>query len=148
MLRCITKKKRSFQMSEEKTVTEAKKSTGLFGWIKNIVSAVVGAAISFGVTLGVVSADQEKQMNEKMNNINVKAEQVVTALKAKDVNGAIEKAQEIVADTKVVVETAKEAVEETKEKIEKKVEEVKDTAAKAKQDITKAVESKDTTSKK
>ena len=96
--------------TETEVKTETKKS-GLFGWVKNFVSAVVGAAISFGVTLGVVSADQEKELNARLNNINVKAEEVVTALQNKDVNTAIVKAQEIASETKVAVETAKEVVD-------------------------------------
>ena len=133
-------------MSEENKNTEtevktATKKSGLFGWVKNIVSAVVGAAISFGVTLGVVSADQEKELNARLNNINVKAEEVVTALQNKDVNTAIVKAQEIASETKVAVETAKEAVEETKEKVTEKTEEIKATAKKAKLEIEEAVKS-------
>ena len=47
---------------------------------KTFVSAVLGAAISFAVTFGIVTTDQEKQLNEKMSNINTKAEEVVKAL--------------------------------------------------------------------
>jgi hypothetical protein len=106
-------------MSEEnkKNVEVTTKKSGMFNWVKNIVSAVIGAAISFGVTIGVVSSDQEKQLNEMLNNINVKAEEVVTALNSKDVNSAIAKAKEIVEETKVVKEVAKKVVAETKEKI-------------------------------
>jgi hypothetical protein len=124
--------------TETEVKTETKKS-GLFGWVRNIVSAVVGAAISFGVTLGVVSADQEKELNARLNNINVKAEAVVTALQNKDVNTAIVKAQEIASETKVAIETAKEVVEETKEKVVEKTEEIKATAKKAKLEIKEAV---------
>ena len=124
--------------TETEVKTETKKS-GLFGWVKNIVSAVVGAAISFGVTLGVVSADQEKELNARLNNINIKAEEVVTALQNKDVNTAIVKAQEIATETKVVVETAKEVAQDTKEKVEEKTEEIKATANKAKLEIKEAI---------
>lgn len=133
-------------MSEEnkEKVEVTTKKSGMFGWVKNIVSAVIGAAISFGVTLGVVSADQEKQLNERLNNINVKAEEVVTALNSKDVNGAIVKAKEIVAETKAVKEVAKEVVAETKEKVQEKTKEIKETAEQAKGNISKAIENKPT----
>ena len=139
-------------MSEEvKTVEEVKaettttkKSGGVFGWFKNIVSAVVGAAISFGVTFGVINAEQEKALNEKMNGINNKAEQVVTSLQNGDVNGAITTAKEIAEETKSAKEIVETAVADTKEKVEAKVEEVKTTAEKAKEDITKAIKEKET----
>lgn len=97
---------------------EVKKSKGIFGWFKSGVSALVGAAISFGVTFGVITNDQAKTLNERLNGINVKAEQVVTSLKGGDINGAMSTAQEIVTETKVVVETGKEIAGQTKEKVD------------------------------
>lgn len=133
-------------MSEEnkKNVEVTTKKSGMFGWVKNIVSAVIGAAISFGVTIGIVSADQEKQLNERLNNINAKAGEVVTALNSKDVNSAIAKAKEIVEETKAVKKVAKEVIAETKEKVQEKTKKVKETAEQAKGNISKTVENKPT----
>lgn len=125
-------------VEEVKPVTE-KKTGGIFGWVKGIVTAVVSAAISFGVTFGVINAEQEKVLNDKLNGVNTKAEQVVTALQKGDVNTAITVAKEISADTKVAKKTVEEAVKETKEKVENKAKEVKETSEKAKADITNAV---------
>ena len=74
---------------------ETTKKSGIAGFIKNGVSVIVGAVISFGVTFGVITSEQAETLNTKMTGINTKAEQVVEKLKAGDINAAMIVANEI-----------------------------------------------------
>ena len=47
-----------------------------FGWIKNLVSAVVGAIIAILATLGLVDRSAADKYNDKINELFTKVEQV------------------------------------------------------------------------
>jgi hypothetical protein len=93
--------------------------------IKEIISAIIGAAISFAVTFGLITTDQEAEIKGKMQNINTTAIEVVEMLKKGDVVNALAKANQIVADTNTVTEIAKQGIDNAKEKAEASKEIVK-----------------------
>ena len=93
--------------------------------IKEIISAIIGAAISFAVTFGLITTDQEAEIKGKMQNINTTATEVVEMLKKGDVVNALAKANQIVADTNTVTEIAKQGIDNAKEKAEASKEIVK-----------------------
>jgi len=134
-----TKKTEEITKDSAEKETVITKAKGIATWIKNVIAAIVGAAISFGVTFGVISAEQQKSLNERMGNINTKAEEVVASLQKGDVNAAIATAKEIATITKAAAETVKEAVKDTKEKVEGKAAEVKQVAKDAKEAVATAV---------
>jgi hypothetical protein len=76
---------------------------GFASWVKNAISAIIGALLSFGVTMGIVTTEQEKVMNEKLGEINKKSESIVEDLKAGKVKEAMETAKAISADTKEII---------------------------------------------
>lgn len=115
---------------EEKVVETKKKSTV----IKEIISAIIGAAISFAATFGLITSDQEAEVRSRMANINTTATEVVDILKKGDIVTAIAKVNKIVEDTKVVKEIAESGIEKAKEKSE----ETKKIVKKAEQEIKEA----------
>ena len=115
---------------EEKVVETKKKST----IIKEIISAIIGAAISFAATFGLITSDQESEVRSRMANINATATEVVDILKKGDVVTAIAKVNKIVEDTKAVKEIAKSGIEKAKEKSE----ETKKIVKKAEEEIKEA----------
>ena len=118
---------------EEKVVETKKKSTV----VKEIISAIIGAAISFAATFGFITSDQESEVRSRMANINATATEVVDILKKGDIVTAIAKVNKIVEDTKAVkeiaesgIEKAKEKSEETKKIVKKAEEEIKEATKK------------------
>ena len=78
--------------------------------VRAIISAIVGAAISFGVTWGVISEQGIRELYSSIVNINDKTELLIEALQSKDVDNALAIAKEIAQDTKVIIDTSKEAL--------------------------------------
>lgn len=119
-------------------VANNKSTKGKVGIVKEIISAIVGAAVSFAVTFGFITTEQEAELKEKMTDINNSATEVVDLLKKGDVNNAISKANKIVEDTSAITTIAKQGVDKAKEKAEKS----KEIVEKTKKEITSQVEKK------
>ncbi len=79
-------------------------------WIRSIVSAVVGAVLSFGVTFGIVSEQKAGDLHAQLAAIDEKTEQLVKALEAKDIETAFEIAKELSLSTKAFIGTSKEVL--------------------------------------
>ena len=120
----------------EKTETKAVKSKSVV--IKEIVSAIIGAIISFAVTFGFITSEQEAELKSKMTNINTSATEVVELLKKGDVDNALSKANKIVEDTNMVTTIAKQGIDNAKNKVDKSKEIVEKTT----KDIKEVVEKK------
>ena len=120
----------------EKTETKAVKSKSVV--IKEIVSAIIGAIISFAVTFGFITSEQEAELKSKMANINTSAVEVSELLKKGDIVTALAKVNKIVEDTNAVTAIAKQGAETVKEKAEKS----KNIVEKTTKEIKEAVEKK------
>ena len=87
------------------------------GIVWNVASALVGAAISFATTFGIVNTEKTTEIKNKLSGINAKASSVVMKIKEGDMKQALVVAEEIVFDTRDVVKESKELVEKVKENV-------------------------------
>ena len=157
VFRLTEKQKRRIKMSEEKS---AKK---WYGWVKNVISAVIGAVLSCAATLGFIGSDDADIAKQKIDGWWQKAD--VVYVQVETVNTTIAEVKQLIADKKYIealgklddikdgamttIQTVKELREEIAEaakeagkEIKEKVDEVKDTVKDAADDVKDAVNDK------
>lgn len=140
-------------MSEE--IKEEKKTKKTFGWIKNVISAIAGAVISFAVTIGVVStsdADIAKQKVEgwlnktetvyvQVDTVNKTIAEVKQLIKDKKYLEALAKLDTIKDCAGTTITTVKELKEEIAEAVKAIAEEAKEKGEEIKENVQEGVES-------
>lgn len=116
-----------------------------FGWIKNIIAAVVGAVISCLATLGIIGPSDADIAKEKMNSWLDKSE--VVYVQVTTVQETLAEVKALLADKKylealakleTITDNAKEtiaAVKELKEEIQEAIKAVKEHADEIKDNV-------------
>lgn len=150
-------------MSEEKS---AKK---WYGWVKNIISAIVGAAISCAATLGFIGTDEADIAKQKVDGWMQKTD--VVYVQVENVSNTIAEVKQLIADKKYLealgkldaikdsASTTITAVKELREEIaaaakevakdvKEKGDEIKETVKEAVDNVKEAVNDKPTTEAK
>ena len=150
-------------MSEE--IKEEKKGRKWFGWVKNLISAVVGLVIGIGSTVGIIGKSDAEIAKQKIDEWLNKTE--VVYVEVENVSSTIAEVKALIADKKwtealakldtiktsatTTIQTIKELREEIKEaaqavgeEIKEKVDEVKETVETGKEEIKDVIEDKPT----
>ena len=148
-------------MSEE--IQEEKKSRKWFGWVKNLISAVVGLVIGIGSTVGIIGKSDAEIAKQKIDEWLNKTE--VVYVEVENVSSTIAEVKALIADKKwtealakldtiktsaaTTIQTIKELREEIKEaaqavgeEIKDKVDEVKETVEEGKEEIKDVIDDK------
>lgn len=83
-------------------------------WGKSLLSAIIGAALSFGVTFGIISEQKATEIREQFTTLDQKSEELIKALEAKDLETALAIAKELTKTTKELIDNSKEVISEAK----------------------------------
>lgn len=87
-------------------------------WGKSLLSAIIGAALSFGVTFGIISEQKATEIREQFTTLDQKSEELIKALEAKDLETALAIAKELTKTTKELIDNSKEVISEAKKAAE------------------------------
>lgn len=132
-------------MSEENKEQKTSKSAQWFGWVKNLIAAVVGAIISCAATIGIIGKSDADLAKEKMDSWLDKSETVY--VQVVNVTDAVSEVKQLISDKKYLEALAKlevigtstkesiSAIKDLKEEIQEAIKTVKEQSGAIKENV-------------